>query len=352
MAQTRRSRSPQTSTPATATAAAAVVPASGAPGGEPGAWDDLDALLAELGAEANYEVRLNRHEPKDAAGYLGTMELSATFLDDVMREHGGGKYYARVVAVGAGNSGYRKGFTFRIAGAPKAKADDIPTADYASKVESAVNAALARLQPQKDPMEMALKIVEAMRPAIASSGGMDTATLLDLMDRREQRGLELGRQLAERGDGDGLGSVVRDMAPALLAVLNRDVTLRERTATNGGAPRAALPNPSSPAPEPVNVTYPAGYEWLAELRPFLPMLAAQARGEKDPALYADVVLDNAPTAMLDKVRAVAAAPDFVDTVVRLAPEMSNWPGWFREFVGHVRDGVMEKNDDEGAANVE
>lgn len=81
----------------------------------------LEQLLGVFGAIDGFYAkvdRIQRHQFDEVSGYLGAMDFAATFLDDVVALHGGGKYRARIHNA---RGRYQTSFTFTLGGAARPK---------------------------------------------------------------------------------------------------------------------------------------------------------------------------------------------------------------------------------------
>ena len=149
-------------------------------------------------------------------------------------------------------------------------------------------------------------------------------TLADLV-KREGRG-----QLPEPAAGPGAGEPPAPDAAA------------------GGKPEAGA---EAPPPEQ------AGQEWLAALRPFLQELLELAADNADPALYADVYVDQLerkqPLVLefLDAKLAgdPGAAALFQTEFFRAVPEAAQLQPWFVELFTELRRALLERRADLAAA---
>ena len=333
---------------------------------------DVDALTSELGADDSLGVQLWRLSDRGAKPrYITRVPVAEFSLDWVRDEFGGGDYRARVVD--ARNS-VRRQVTFSIAGAPREdaapKGAATPGDARIDRLERALEAlarnmaqAPAALPPVADPLAMALKIIEAMRPMMAPppppAGAGDAAGMFALFNQM----LDLRERIAESAEPrevSGIAAVVEKGVAPLADLYRRKLDLDERTMMRRAQPSA--PQPAQPAHNQAPAVHggtapvqtapaPLADPIAARLAAQIPAvarayLASVARADKDPSLYADVVLDALPASLVAELPALLDAPDFAARLVGAVPEWRASAPWFGRLADEMRAALRDDDDDD------
>jgi hypothetical protein len=306
--------------------------------------DEFAALqeLAVSGATARlYRVVNGKYE------YLETIGADEISPEWVKATHGGGSYQAR----GRGANGeMSKTVTFRIAGAPKI-ALDAPAAAAAaqpgpalSSTERLLTELLAELRagaraapaPPPDPIATTVAMMTAvatmmkeLKPESSAAAGLSVKDALELMNQGIQIGQ--GREPAESGGGGT--ALLASVIPQLVELA------RERHGQ-----QVALPAPN-PQPQPGAVT--VSPSPLQKLGAMVPALIQYAQQNRDPFVYASVLIDEHP-ADIAQLRAAVDAHG-LDTVFNqlLAhfPAISQHREWFTDLLKEL----TSPEEDEHAA---
>jgi hypothetical protein len=294
---------------------------------------NLAALLAQFQGGGGYSVRIERMRDVgmrvELAGYLGVLPLGAELYDDTMQAWGGGKYRGRIFL---GNE-YQASITYQIAGEPRPR--DASTFTGAGGEPSNLEKQLARLldkldapPPPPNPLvqfaEIA-KVIRELMPAPPAPVASDPMVMFKMMDTM----LDLRARVQEDAPVDnGIATVVRDGIQPLIALVRErwdmDKTAQRLRATpeNGTPARRS----SAPTSDPILM--------LTSRIPALgrAYLAGAARNRSDPALYAELVLDQIPAADYDGLPALLSQPDFTARLLKAVPEFEPYPVWFGELV--------------------
>jgi hypothetical protein len=142
----------------------------------------------------------------------------------------------------------------------------------------------------------------------------------------------------EGGKGSGWADIVRDgiktvgdVLPVLAARIPGMVPPPALPAPPLASPFAtsAPPAARSAQPPPPKAATPM-LQLLGWLKEQLTALAHQASLNKDPNLYADVVLDNLPQVDPTMLRDMLAKPDWWSTLCQFSPNVQPYPQWFAE----------------------
>jgi hypothetical protein len=119
---------------------------------------------------------------------------------------------------------------------------------------------------------------------------------------------------------------------------------------NGATPGAvAVPTPAIAATAeptaPEAAPAPDGYEWLATLRPYYPMLAQQAARGNDAAMLADFTLDQCSDELFELVETSAQRPGFVETLTRDMPALATQhPEWLAAYLARVVENCQPQTE--------
>jgi len=326
----------------------------------PGEALDLDTLMAEL-PEAPVIVVLHRVNDKETTqwDYLDRMAANDFTLEAVKQQYGGGKYRATIF--GVANRHLRR-VPFRIDPRfkPAALAAIVPGSSEVSRIENAIAAladvvtrAVTARAPavERDPLDVALKIVEIMR------GGNAPVSPTSELVKTLREGMDLGREIGERtaggnggGDGDSFASALKSVEPLIGAVADR---LRAEPPR-----RRALPaGPSEPAPAPAahsEASVPmapvdSGPPWAAQVRPHLPHLVSLARINANPESWADAILDMLSDEVYGEFEIMSRRPDFADVVMGALPELAPVNEWARRLLAVMAERMAPEGEDAGPA---
>jgi hypothetical protein len=210
----------------------------------------------------------------------------------------------------------------------------------------------------RDPFELALKIMEVTHKASPAPPVAPAATLPDLFNLL-QKGIEIGRQSAGEGggDGDSFGSALKSLEPLIGAVaenLKSGGARRERPALASGPPDPAV----SATPAPVAMPVPAGPPWAAAVRPHLSQLIGLAHAGTRPESWSQPILDMLPDDVFGELEAMAKRDDFADVVMAALPELSSVDKWARALLASMREDLIPEEatpaggaaDDDSPAN--
>jgi hypothetical protein len=332
---------------------------------------DPDELRALAELNAGSDVKWSIHRVSDMGGkrpgYCGALTTAELTLDRIAAEWGIGKYKVR----GSRSNGQFAGqSTITIAEAPKGDAKPVsvsgaaPTSiqDYIALMEA------KDLQRSQSMREWAAILAPIFAPLAANmfSGNKGptlaelTQTLMNMktLNGGSESSLSKIEELAklvevvqgiggDGGKGSGWADIVRDGIKTVGDVLP---ALASRIPGMLPAPPAAPPALASPfsasappgarqQPPPKAAT--PMLQMLGWLKEQLTALAHQASLNKDPNLYADVVLDNLPQIDPAMLRDMLAKPDWWATLVQFSPNVQPYPQWFAECREALLKGLEE-----------
>ena len=304
---------------------------------------DVGRILAEIGDSGKYVSIKRMNAITKAWEYVTKYDLSefedfSFFLDRVKEDHGGGRYQARIYGdKGQGKIEYLRFATFDIDGRFRPAVVPPPTPPSAAVLPSSdlseIKQALALLAqaisnmvntPRHDPLDVGLRIAEAMtknvQPALVSPPQSNMAEMFSIF----KQGLELG-QTASGGEGLGYLPVIEKLGGPLVNLLEkvaaRPNPVIEKTKQNGGATLSA-PKPQTPE---------------QYLQAYLPQILGLAAEQKNPALYAELVLDRTPESQYDFLYGVATRPDVIPYLTTLHPGVKEHESWFLEFAKAIKE---------------
>ena len=319
---------------------------------EPEITPDIDELRALAEMEGGGDVKWTVFRTSDVgdkkAGYCGTLSTGDVSFQKVAEEWGRGTYRIRGTR---SNGQFVRQQTVTISEDPRRPIQQLMPAGPANSVQDMIALMDAR---EAASMEKMLKWAAILTPlltpvlsnlftgnkgtsltelttALANIKQLDGGTKVDQMQEFTKL-LELVDRV--KGDGDGGGKVgsnwvdvVRDGISSIPNVLGMIV------AAKSGQPLPVSTTPSSVAP-----TLPAStntgdpmLQLLSWLKTQLEALTHQANLNKDPGLYAEVVLDNLPAGADPKVlRDILAGDDWWSKLAAFSPGVQPYQGWFVE----------------------
>jgi hypothetical protein len=316
------------------------------------AEDDVISELRSLGAGESYRYVVSRvsTKPGEKAGYCATYNSGDLSLDSIREQFGGGKYRIRVVDESGKYAGNR---TVEIVDLPKPTAtantqsapaaldlqgiaallaatkSNAPASDggmatvLAAMIQSQGEMIRAMTQQQKGPS--ITEIIAAIN-ASKTGGGNEKGAVEMLL-----QGLELGRSL--QGGETGMLDVAKEGLSMIAPLLAQQREQQQQV------PR--LPAPARPGVAPAAPATPAAatggedmglIQKLNWLRQQTNALVHQAQRDKDPELYAEVMLDNLPP-FIDPAELLTRLqqPGAVAELAQLNGAVAQYAEWFEEF---------------------
>lgn len=329
--------------------------------------EELQAVerLREL-APAGFILKIYRQEPGQRVWpWLDDWTSDQFPTEQTLREtYGGGAF--RLELHNADNS-YVKGgrAVVNIAGPPKAApaAAGVGQGNVDATVRFALETMQKMVTDQRESKQAKPQDLPALITAV-SGAIVALATLLQRPDsgnklRELKELLELVKELTpERGggSGEGIAGAIVEGVHTLAGLVRRQEQLAP------GAPSAAPGAGGEPAPDAAGGGKPgagaaapaaAGEEWLAALQPYIPDLLELAADDADPALYADLYVDQLerkqPLVLefLDAKLAgdSGAAALFEQQFMRGVPDAGHYPEWFSELFKELRRALLDRRKD-------
>lgn len=333
--------------------------------------DALSAMLAELsGGGISSTVTVYREvKGQVKPSYLFKTTPEGFSLDALRDEYGGGDFRLYITK----NGGLYANEAVTVDPPRRAPQQEPQSVDIAATLRDAFATQADKLAAALQPVAARPSLFDPDKlPALITAGAGLVTAIGALIPKpppapppRDSddavsmllKGLDLGRKLQPRDDGDGGGllGVVRDLAPAFAQAVVAGTQAPphvQRVAPPPAAatPAIAAPQPTAapPAPEPAPADQVAGY---------VAMLCTKADEDiadapDDPkewrvGLYADLILDNAPDAML---RPLLDGADPVGMLALSYPAIADRRAWFLELVEALRQGMADDDaaDADGA----
>lgn len=345
----------------------------------PSETDYIKELLEIGGDDVRWTVK--RLSPGDP-GYCATYSSSELSLDRIREDWGHGRYQIK----GTTSEGkYLAARTVRVIEGLKKKEDGHSSLDnvaalLASKDDGSLRMMMQMMQMQNQQQMAAMKsqtdmlvavltrppaeppkqpslveIVGALAPFLKpeKSSGDSVEVLL--------RGLELGKELGADRD-TGMADIAMKGLEAVAPVLQNaaeesKLKLQARVAQASQNPRMqvsvkedaghvpAIEQPPVTEKSPGEKTMFKKLQWLD--RQLVSLLGLASRN-KDPALYAEVFLDNLPDFISeDEIFERFSPEDAIETLIKYKPEIGNFKPWFEEFRKAVLTGFSEEGAEDG-----
>lgn len=313
--------------------------------------DDSTEVLAQLLAQyqggGGYSVRLERLRDVgmrvELTGYLGVLPLGPELYDDTMQAWGGGKYRGRIFL---GND-YKASIQFQIAGEarPRDAGSFTGLAAEPSRTEQLLEKLLAKMDAPASPVKQFAEMAEAIKaimPApVPPPSPTDPLVMFKMFDTMLDLRQRVAEETGERPPDNGIATVVREGITPLIALvrerwdMDKTPSLQRRAAATGDAtaPRRVQ---SSPSTDPIQL--------LTARIPTLgrAFLKGCAHNRKDPALYAEMVLDQIPPADYEALPELLRQPDFTQRLLAAVPEWEPYPVWFGELVKAMYASLTEE----------
>lgn len=339
-------------------------------GDEPVTDEELafDEFIAGMSAERMGELRIGKIKIEKDGTPLANSKGAHCFscpidqftysglLEHIRRRHGAGLY--RVVGIEAGKRGLAFNRLIEIAEElnPQTPTES-PLSNPANYLESVgkimaesaarTEALIARLTESKpaavDPMDSMMKMASmfSMMMKSMAEGVVKPANAPDLLGQLETLA-KLKELFGNMGDGgsdkesnffDVVKAGLQSFGPALAAL-----AVRGAQSATPALPLPTLPSqppigsdPRSFAPQPAPAAAPAGNDpMLAKLKNQVGILVANAKSGADPVQVAQMILEMTPDDKLDDLGEMLDAPDMVDKMATLNPEVQNYRTFFEQ----------------------
>lgn len=305
------------------------------PEGEDVEGDDLGVVLAELGGDENAQVNVSRITKSNKKEYIGSFAPAEFTLEMLQEIYGGGDY------VILGRRRNRITFNRKIAIAePRHHPRSISTGTdtlatviqegFRQQNEQTMKLMMMMLGMKQgggqaaDPEQLRSGLLQDLQLMKSLVGSNDSNQALDAVKVMEliKMGVEFGRDAggAETGPLDFLSKAMDTFGKPVARALERadvhqqaEAQTRKRQARAQRARSDRTPPPNAP-------------NEITAMQNSLRFLIQQAQADNDPALWAEVVLDQVPEAQL---RAFLNQPDPVAVLAALDSAVENHREWFQ-----------------------
>jgi hypothetical protein len=311
--------------------------------------DELARTLALFEGTGGHSVYLERRKDRGVdGGYLGTMQLARTLLEDVKEQYGGGTYRARVVdASGA----YVKSITFSIAGRPKIPAEDrapveaTPAPASMTRLETLLVRLVEKLDAPTPPPAPFDPVAQFAAMANAMKAVMPSTTPPDMLGTMKEL-LQFSRELdgGRGGDAGDFAGAVRDVGVPLVNAIGEQVKLnREESMRRRTPPVATIPAAVSSDP----------FAALAQRIPAMARgyFAGCARNDEDPQEAAAMAAAQLSGDVRAELLALIAHDDAAERLCAVVPAWTPYPGWFRGFLEALAAELTGAGDETAAGDV-
>lgn len=348
------------------------------------AEDRIERFLTEFGGTGAYRVQLERAVERKWA-YVGRVEFSDDFLEDVRQQHGRGDYKGRLVNP---ENRYVSGGTiyFTIASDPDpvapappptaaSPATAVPLTGPVNSVEqlqafgimsllesfqnsNKVTAAMIErvAQPPKSidwvplitaVMPLFLELLKGSRSKAATAeeiaaaigakrGGVNPSEILGAV--REM--LEISESLGGRADAR--------TDPVMLAIQHLGPILAKAFAdSNAAAPAQTVPIAAPATTIAPGESVSTEPEWAAQLRPHVEQLVRVAASGKDGGDFAHTVLTYfMPETHKGTLRELLAQENHVEQITAAFPALAAYPTWLEDFCygASLELGLVDEDD--------
>ena len=308
--------------------------------------DELRAIAAmDGGSDVKWTVMRTSDHGEKKAGFCGELSTGDVSMAKIAEEWGRGKYRVRGTR---SNGTFVKQYTIVVAEEPKrAAVQTLMPAGPANSVQDFIALMDARAEREGEKwLKWGAILTPLLAPAIANLFGQSKGTTLTelttaLANIKQLEGGSKVDQMSEftkllelvdrvKGDDKPAGStwadIVRDGIGQVGPILGGLVTART------GQPLPSLPKTDSPPAAPGEATQgDPMLQLLAWFKTQLQGLIYQASMNKDPGLYAEVVLDNLPAgADVAQLAAMLKREDWWAMLTQFSPGVTPYPQWFAE----------------------
>lgn len=335
------------------------------------AYATIAKVKEELGSEEG-RVFIRRRDDKGQMAALGSFPASDFTIDQVIRDFGGGRYDATFWKgpenLGSVQFNVDESIPRRLPKSFLVESDAPSTPTPASpgypvppwgvmspeivalkEVLSKQAELVNQLIVQMATREQAPREQISIQDIIALMNARGTPTGAEQLIAAIKDGVELGRSAGEGGGGDkGYWPVLERLAGPVARTLESALE-RDRGAVRGAlpAPAGAPGRPAAPPSSGVPAMPPGAPTWLVHLAPHVPALIAYARANKDPALYAAVILDNIDPGAQLEIAEAAKDPQFIEKTVAVLPApLKAYSVWCQQVLDEMRKILLAPVEDD------
>ncbi len=291
--------------------------------------DELD--LSDFEGEAEISVWVYRRTAKSKPAFLFKCTPVDFSLDTLRDNYGGGEF---TVYVKRGRDLIKRHSPV-VEPPPKPAPSTLPPnpPDIAQALQQAVRDVLQQIRPQETE-ETILARLKSYKEILggASSAAAAPADMLAMF----RQGIEFAKEFAgnagEKGAFDVLERAIATFGAPLATIIQSQLeksAMTKNPPLPGSVKTATPQQPALPS---------AGVQLLlkAKIKELLP---AAAR-DSDPALYADLLVDQFPIEQLKQAMGLGVAA-ICDMCIAIDPRVSNYRPWFDEMLQHIADALAE-----------
>lgn len=334
--------------------------------------DSLQSLLSELAGSATGKITVYRTGPNQKQTYVFQCAPEAFSLDDLRDRFNGGDFRLYITRNGV----LWKNMTVSVEPKQSGASPEAPPSSsdavlaimregfqkQAEVMRELVMRTAAPPPPPASPLaglnipEMITALATFMRtmaPAPAQAQNPDRA--IDML----MKGIELAQSLKSEGGGEEptMLGLLRDVikSPMLASAVAATVAQPQaqprpqpRPQPQPGAPAIAHQPQPAPAPSFAGETAPPAAPQETQpvmnplLKQYLGLLVQKAATGADASLYADLVLDNLPDALLDQL--LNAQPTTVDYLISIEPNVAPHREWFQSMIDTIILALAPEDD--------
>lgn len=317
---------------------------------------ELLNVIADLGG-IDESARLNVYRATAERGLKGGAFLYSCLpadfsREELLRNYGAGQY--RVHVRSAGRILRNVLITLEEArnsdGGSLVKSQSVGELTHISKLIEAMQTGFGQLSqlivqvnqvPQFDPNEARRSLLQDMLSMKQILGTDNNQNNADKSIEMVMKGIELAREITPR-DGatssmdillEGLKTFGKPIAEATLARMNQPM----HAPIEQPVPLASLNAVQNPPHQlPMNSPLSEDEKMSMMLKMYASQLVNQAKNERDPYVYANLLLDSLPEDRIDQLTAMSDAQLF-GFIQELNPEAANYKLWMLEFIDQVRE---------------
>jgi hypothetical protein len=290
--------------------------------------------------------RVDSGDNKGKMAYVSKRPYMPSLLDDLQREYGGGTFLVRLIdgegrfVTGGARTVVLEGAPIAPGAAPVAAAAPPvdPRAERMDRLfEALVTGLVTRPAPVvASPLEDMARIAELLKTMVPTSKGSDRE--LDMYLRGRAEGEKAAQQLAALANagGDETAAIAQIGAPL--------IDLMKQTMERNASARPAQVAPNAPPPQQQLDVSPF---WVQMIRPYKRDLLARAQARKNARVYANMVVEDLPDALLPKVYETVSDPDFLAKFLAAFPEFNatvEMQQWVAEFIDEARELLGPESD--------
>lgn len=298
--------------------------------------EDLGRVLSELGGSSNAVVKVERIRDGKRAEFVDEFPAASFSLKELQQAYGGGEYMLHGLDA-------KRQFKFRrqvaIATPLQGAAAAVPAVNALDKLADVMRQGFEQQQallrevltarpgvPATDPVAARREILQdlALMKEIMGGGQQQTMgpdKLLEVM----KLGMDVAKDAA--GGGEGWEAIVSKAIDTMGPSIAEAMASRQTS-----VPPAAIGQPAGAPPRLPAQPAPASQQPKrgGSMKEYVGFLVERAAEESDPGLYADLILDAVPEAMLKSIKVMLDSGDPVARLALIDPRVHQHAQWFRE----------------------